>query len=83
MAKGVVVQDLWISMGSDKWSFIDQAYIYNAKWQSQMLPAETKNIVDSHCSCPCNCQSLRNKKWKQNQWMDPKSNQLQMNSGEN
>lgn len=79
MAKGVVFQDLWISVGSDKLSFTDQAYIYNAKGQSQMLPAETKNTVDSHCVCPCNCRCLTNKKWKQNRWTDPKGNPLQMN----
>lgn len=79
MVKGVVFQDLWISTGSDKLSFIDQTYIYNARGQSQMLPAETKNIVDSHCLCPCNCRCLTNKKWKQNRWTDPKGNPLQMN----
>lgn len=74
IVKGVVFQDLWISMGSDKWSFIDQAYIYNAKGQSQMLPVETEDIVARPCLCPCNCQCLTNKKWKQKQWTDPKGN---------
>lgn len=76
----VIFQDLWISMGSDKWSFIDRIYIYNAKGQSQILPAETKNMVHSHCLCPCSCQCLTNKKWKQKCWREPEGNRLQMNS---
>lgn len=60
MAKGVVFQDLGISVGSDKCSFIDQAHIYNARGRASCCPQRPEIQWTAAAYVPVTVEQIRN-----------------------